>query len=99
MNKDEATTSATGAVNFKVSATKADTYTVTVECGTYSESFKVTFGATDINKVKVQSYVKDTIAVDSNEEVAAEVVAYDSNGNSRKQALNWLEIRSDMRSK
>ena len=84
LNKDEATTSATGAVNFKVSATKADTYTVTVECGTYSESFKVTFGATDINKVKVQSYVKDTIAVDSNEEVAAEVVAYDSNGNSLK---------------
>ena len=84
MNKDEATTSATGAVNFRVSATKADTYTVTVECGTYSESFKVTFGATDINKVKVQSYVKDTIAVGSNEEVAAEVVAYDSNGNSLK---------------
>ena len=91
LNKDEATTSATGAVNFKVSATKADTYTVTVECGTYSESFKVTFGATDINKVKVQSYVKDTIAVDSNEEVAAEVVAYDSNGNSLKASAELAE--------
>lgn len=95
LNKDEATTSATGAVNFKVSATKADTYTVTVECGTYSESFKVTFGATDINKVKVQSYVKDTIAVDSNEEVAAEVVAYDSNGNSLKASAELASKIND----
>ena len=68
---------------------------MTVECGTYSESFKVTFGATDINKVKVQSYVKDTIAVDSNEEVAAEVVAYDSNGNSLKASAELASRIND----
>ena len=84
INKDEETTSATGAVNFKVSASKAGTYTITIDCGSYSESIELVFGASSITKVSVVSSTDETIAVDQNEEVAVEVVAYDANGNSVK---------------
>ena len=84
INKEEDTTSATGAVNFKVSASKAGTYTVTIDCGSYSESIELVFGASSITKVNVVSSAEETIAVDQNEEVAVEVVAYDANDNSIK---------------
>ncbi len=84
INKEEDTTSATGAVNFKVSASKSGTYTVTIDCGSYSESIELVFGASSITKVNVVSSAEETIAVDQNEEVAVEVVAYDANGNSIK---------------
>ena len=81
INKESDTTSATGAVNFKVSASKGGTYTVTVDCGTYSESFKVVFGSADITKVQVVSATEEVIAVNQKEEVAVELAAYDANGN------------------
>ena len=84
INKESDKTSATGAVNFKVSASKGGTYTVTVDCGTYSESFKVVFGSADITKIQVVSSTEEVIAVDQNEEVAVELVAYDANGNTIK---------------
>ena len=84
INKESDKTSATGAVNFKVSASKGGTYTVTVDCGTYSESFKVVFGSADITKIQVVSSTEEVIAVDQKEEVAVELVAYDANSNAIK---------------
>ena len=84
INKESDKTSATGAVNFKVSASKGGTYTVTVDCGTYSESFKVVFGSADITKVQVVSATEEVIAVNQKEEVAVELVAYDANSNAIK---------------
>ena len=95
INKDEDTTSATGAVNFKVSASKAGTYTVTIDCGSYSESIELVFGASSITKVSVVSSSEETIAVDQNEEVAVEVVAYDANGNSVKASNSVASTLND----
>ena len=95
INKEEDTTSATGAVNFKVSASKAGTYTVTIDCGSYSESIELVFGASSITKVSVVSSSEETIAVDQNEEVAVEVVAYDANGNSIKASDSVASTLND----
>ena len=81
VNKEEATTSATGKIDFKVSASKAGTYTVTVECGTFAQDIEFTFGAAQISKAEFSFTVDGTIAVDAQEKVAMQVRAYDSNGN------------------
>ena len=81
LNKDEETTSATGKVDFKVSATKPATYTVTIEYGTKSEQYKFDFGANSVSKMTIPYTVNGTIAVDNKTTVAATVAAYDNNGN------------------
>lgn len=81
LNKDEETTSATGKVDFKVSATKPGTYTVTIEYGTKSEEYKFDFGANSVSKMTIPYTVNGTIAVDNKTTVAATVAAYDNNGN------------------
>ena len=81
LNKEEVTTSATGKIDFKVSASKPGTYTVTIECGTYSEELEFTFGAANISKVEFSYTVDGTIAVGVEETVAMQVRAYDANGN------------------
>ena len=81
VNKTEATTSATGKVDFKVSASKAGKYTVTVDCGTFSEDYVFNFGSSQITKVEFTSTVEGTIAVDAQEKVAMQLAAYDANGN------------------
>lgn len=82
VNKEEATTSATGKIDFKVSATKGGTYTVTVECGSYSVDLPFTFGTAQVNTVKIPFTTQGTIAVDNQETVAMTLVGYDSNGNA-----------------
>lgn len=82
VNKEEATTSATGKIDFKVSATKGGTYTVTVECGSYSVDLPFTFGTAQVNTVKIPFTTQGTIAVDATETVAMTLVGYDSNGNA-----------------
>ena len=81
VNKTEVTTSATGKVDFKVSASKAGKYTVTVDCGTFSEDYVFNFGSSQITKVEFTSTVEGTIAVDAQEKVAMQLAAYDANGN------------------
>lgn len=81
LNKEEETTSATGKVDFKVSATKPGTYTVTVQYGTKSADYKFVFGANDVAKMTIPYTVNGTIAVDNKTTVAATVAAYDNNGN------------------
>lgn len=81
LNKDEETTSATGKVDFKVSATKPGTYTVTIEYGTKSEEYKFDFDANSVSKMTIPYTVNGTIAVDNKTTVAATVAAYDNNGN------------------
>ena len=92
LNKEEATTSATGKIDFKVSATKEGTYTVTVDCGTFSKEYKFVFAAAQIDKVDITYTVGGTIAVGETETVAMSVVAYDSNGNAvpADTAINQL---------
>ena len=82
VNKEEVTTSATGKVDFKVSATKAGKYTVTVECGSFVQDFVLNFTSAQINKVNITNTVSGVIAVDNEETVAIQVVAYDVNGNA-----------------
>lgn len=82
VNKEEATTSATGKIDFKVSATKGGTYTVTVECGSYSVDLPFTFGTAQVNTVKIPFTTQGAIAVDNQETVAMTLVGYDSNGNA-----------------
>ena len=81
LNKDEVTTSATGKIEFKVSASKEGTYKVSVDCGSYSDEFEFVFTAAQIDKVEITNVTSGTIAVDETETVAIQVVAYDSNGN------------------
>lgn len=81
VNEEELTTSATGKVEFKVTATKPGDYKVTVECGNHSETYKVTATATDIAKINITYSVKDTIAVDNKTTTALMLAAYDNNGN------------------
>lgn len=82
VNKEEATTSATGKVDFKVSASKTGTYTVTVECAGESKDYKFNFDATSIDSVKITYTTQGTIAVDATETVAMNLAAVDGNGNT-----------------
>lgn len=82
VNKEEATTSATGKVDFKVSASKTGTYTVTVECAGESKDYKFHFDATSIDSVKITYTTQGTIAVDATETVAMNLAAVDGNGNT-----------------
>ena len=81
VNKDEATTSATGKVDFKVTATKAGTYTVTIECAGKSEDYKFKFDENSTGRVVISNTVSDTIAVDNEEEAAVELTVHDANNN------------------
>ena len=81
LNKEEATTSATGKVDFKVSASKSGTYTVTVDCGTYSKDLTFNFVENSTGRVLIANTVSDTIAVDSEEEAAIELTVHDANNN------------------
>lgn len=81
VNEEELTTSATGKVEFKVTATKPGDYKVTVECGNHSETYKVTATDTGIAKINITYSVKDTIAVDNKTTTALMLAAYDNNGN------------------
>ena len=81
LNKNEATTSATGKVDFKVSASKSGTYTVTVDCGTYSKDLTFNFVENSTGRVLIANTVSDTIAVDSEEEAAIELTVHDANNN------------------
>lgn len=81
LNKEEATTSATGKVDFKLSASKSGTYTVTVDCGTYSKDLTFNFVENSTGRVLIASTVSDTIAVDSEEEAAIELTVHDANNN------------------
>ena len=82
VNKEEATTSATGKVDFKVSASKPGTYTVTVECAGESKDYKFNFTQTSIDSVKITYTTQGTIAVDATETVAMTLAAVDGNGNT-----------------
>lgn len=82
VNKEEATTSATGKVDFKVSASKTGTYTVTVECAGESKDYKFNFTQTSIDSVKITYTTQGTIAVDATENVAMTLAAVDGNGNT-----------------
>lgn len=82
VNKEEATTSATGKVDFKVSASKPGTYTVTIESAGQSKDLKFYFGENRIDNVKITYTTQGTIAVDANETTALMLTAYDANGNA-----------------
>lgn len=81
VNEEEKTTSATGKAEFKISATKAGTYNVTVECGNHSETYALTFGNTGVNKLNITYTTQGTIATDNDTTVAVMLAAYDVNGN------------------
>lgn len=95
VNKEEATTSATGKIDFKVSATKGGTYTVTVECGSYSVDLPFTFGTAQVNTVKIPFTTQGTIAVDATETVAMTLVGYDSNGNAMAASKDTAKLIND----
>ena len=82
VNKEEVTTSATGKADFKVSASKPGTYTVTVECGSYNHEFKVTFEGTNMTRAEFASVVTGTIATDVEEPGAMKFEVFDGNGNT-----------------
>lgn len=81
VNEEEKTTSATGKAEFKISATKAGTYNVTVECGNHSETYALTFGNTGVNKLNITYTTQGTIATDNDTTTAVMLAAYDVNGN------------------
>lgn len=81
INETELTTSATGKVEFKVTASKPGNYKVTVECGNHSETYKVTATDTGISKMNITYTVNGTIATDNKTTVALMLAAYDNNGN------------------
>ena len=81
VNEEEQTTSATGKAEFKISATKAGTYNVTVECGNHSETYALTFGNTGVDKLNITYTTQGTIATDNDTTVAVMLAAYDVNGN------------------
>ena len=95
VNKEEATTSATGKIDFKVSATKGGTYTVTVDCGSYSVDLPFTFGTAQVNTVKIPFTTQGTIAVDTQETVAMTLVGYDSNGNAMAASAGTAQLIRD----
>ncbi len=80
VNKEEITSSATGKVDFKVSADRAGTYIVTIEFGGEEFELVFVFGANDISRVEFASVASGTIAVDETETVAMSFNAYDANG-------------------
>lgn len=81
VNEEEKTTSATGKAEFKISATKAGTYNVTVECGNHSETYALTFGNTGVDKLNITYTTQGTIATDNDTTTAVMLSAYDVNGN------------------
>ena len=81
VNKEEITTSATGKADFKVSASKPGTYVVTVECGSFSQEFKVKFVGTSMTKADFSYVVDGTIATEEIEEKAMKFDVFDGNGN------------------
>ena len=81
INETELTTSATGKVEFKVTASKPGNYKVTVECGNHSETYKVTATDTGISKMNITYTVNGTIATDNKTTTALMLAAYDNNGN------------------
>ena len=80
VNKEEITSSATGKVDFKVSADRAGTYIVTIEFGGDEFELVFVFGANDISRVEFASVANGVIAVDETETVAMSFNAYDANG-------------------
>ena len=62
LSKEEATTSATGKVDFKVYANKAGTYTVTVECGSMSQEYKFAFSEGAVSQIKIDSVTDKVVA-------------------------------------
>ena len=81
LSKEEATTSATGKVDFKVYANKAGTYTVTVECGSMSQEYKFAFSEGAVSQIKIDSVTDKVLPVDYKETVAMMVSVYDTAGN------------------
>ena len=97
VNKEEATTSATGKVDFKVSASKPGTYTVTVECAGESKDYKFNFTQTSIDSVKITYTTQGTIAVDATETVAMTLAAVDGNGNTLAASAEIAEAINNER--
>lgn len=95
VNEEEKTTSATGKAEFKISATKAGTYNVTVECGNHSETYALTFGNTGVDKLNITYTTQGTIATDNDTTTAVMLAAYDVNGNF----LNPADLFKDEKGK
>ena len=81
VNKETATTSATGKVDFKVSASKAGNYVVTVECGSFTHDIEVKFANTGVVKADFSYTVNGVIATGVETAKAMVVRGYDAIGN------------------
>lgn len=81
LSKTELTTSSTGKADFKVSAKKPGTYTVSIVCGDEEEELKFNFATIGASEIAVDKVVADTIATKYETEKAAEFVVTDANGN------------------
>ena len=81
VDKETVTTSATGRIDFKVSATKPGTYVVTVDCGSFTHDIKVDFDGTVASTPEFTFITNNTIAVDEKTSRVAEIALYDGLGN------------------
>ena len=95
LSKEEATTSATGKVDFKVYANKAGTYTVTVECGSMSQEYKFAFSEGAVSQIKIDSVTDKVLPVDYKETLAMTVSVYDTAGNKIVPSTDTCNMLND----
>lgn len=95
LSKEEATTSATGKVDFKVYANKAGTYTVTVQCGNMAQEYKFAFSEGAVSQIKIDSVTDKVLPVDYKETLAMTVSVYDTAGNKIVPSTDTCNMLND----
>lgn len=95
LSEEEATTSATGKVDFKVYANKAGTYTVTVECCGMGQEYKFAFSEGAVSQIKIDSVTDKVLPVDYKETLAMTVSVYDTAGNKIVPSTDTCNMLND----